>query len=475
MTDSAKLIIVSFRLPYRFASVNSKLKTFPGVGGLVTALTSCFTNTEKALEGHKSLHWVGISDLSRKTFEKTCADKTVVRDSIVMHPIFLPALQKDKFYNGFCNATIWPLFLYFPSFVIYEQELFFEYEKVNEIVYGEILNIYEPGDTIWVHDYHWMLLPLKLRVALPTAKIGFFLHIPFPSFEVYRLLPKMWRKQVLNGLLGADVVGFQTEESSRYFCEAIENVLPEIPRENMNFFLNECPVKVGAFPISIDYERIDTTAKTPEVRKEIRRIHKRFDKSKLLLSVDRLDYTKAIFSRLESYALFLQQNPEFRERITYILLMVPSRESIFKYKENKKEIEALISRINGIHGTLNWTPIIYQYRSIDFKKLIGLYGACDIALIVPVRDGMNLVAKEYIASRSSTDGVLILSETAGAASELPQALLVSPNDRQEISDAILEALLMPNSEQKARMHKMQSHIQKYDVMAWATNFLNAIR
>lgn len=469
-----KLITVSFRLPYRFSIVRSKLVVSPSVGGLATALCSYFENENGAKNKFDSLHWIGVSDISKKAFDKTSSPDTIEKENVIMHPVFLPAQMKEKFCDGFCNSVLWPLFLYFPSFVVYKNEFFDEYINANQIMCKKILEVYQHGDIIWVHDYHWMLLPGMLREALPDARIGFFLHIPFPSFELYRLLPKPWRTQLILGLTGADVIGFQTDNFSRHFIDSVSNTLSTMSEEDRSFTVNDRTTLVNSFPISIDYEKFNIASKTPEVRKGMKRIRDRLQVNKLILSVDRLDYTKAILNRLESFELFLKQNPELRESVTYILLMVPTRESILKYKENKLNVEALISRINGKYGTLGWTPLIYQYQSVDFKKLVALYGASDIALIVPSRDGMNLVAKEYIASRSSSDGVLILSETAGAAAELEDAILVNSNDRQEIADSILEALLMTPGEQKIRIERMQNHIRKNDVLVWASDFLNAV-
>ncbi len=401
-------------------------------------------------------------------------ESTINREGIVMHPAFLTSDMKDKFYDGFCNSVLWPLFLYFPSYVIYKPEFYKEYEKSNELMCKTILEVYKPGDTVWIHDYHWMLLPALLRKAVPDARIGFFLHIPFPSFELYRLLPKPWRIRILLGLMGADVIGFQTDDIAKNFIDSVERSMSLMSREDGMLILKDRPTLIRCNPISIDFEKFNIASKTPEIRKHVRRIRNRLGPTRLVLSVDRLDYTKAIINRLEGFELFLEQNAEFREKVSYVLLMVPTRESIIKYKENKLNVEALISRINGSYGTIGWTPVVYQYKSSDFKRLVALYAASEIALIVPARDGMNLVAKEYVASKPEGDGVLILSETAGAADELTGAILVNPNDRQEIADAILEGLIMSKEEKKARLNRMQDHISKNDVISWASGFLDSI-
>lgn len=469
-----KLITVSFRLPYRLAVAQSKLTISASVGGLATALRSYF-DIKEADEAN-SFHWVGVSDVSKKVFDRVSAETPIKKGSILMHPIFLP-MQKTKelFYDGFCNSVIWPLFLYFPSFVVYKKEYFDEYVAANKLMCEKLKRIYQPGDTILVHDYHWMLLPAMLREELPEASIGFFLHIPFPSFELYRLLPKTWRRHLILGLLGADVVGFQTEEYARHFIDSVNHILPDLTQEDRSFRVNGRSTLIKSCPISIDYKKFSKTAETVNTKKSIKRMRGRLKTEKLLLSVDRLDYTKAVFNRLEAFDIFLEQHNEFREKVTYLLIMVPSRESILKYKENKMNVEALISRINGKFGTIGWTPVVYHYQTVDFNKLVALYGAADIALVVPSRDGMNLVAKEYIACRASKDGVLILSETAGAADELADAILVNPNDRQEVADSILKGLTMPVQEQRKRVEKMQHRISSNDVVEWASELLYSLK
>jgi len=336
----------------------------------------------------------------------------IIDDDLVLHPVFLEGRYNELFYNGFCNAVLWPLFHYFPSYVIYDQHFFDAYESANRVVADQIAEMYTPGDVIWIHDYHFMLLPKLLRERLPEATIGFFLHIPFPSFELFRILPKKWRLGILEGLLGANVVGFHTVDYVHHFSESVQRMLNLQANKNGLVLPDGREVLVKEFPISIDFAKFQETSLQSGVKREVKKIRNRFGNCKLILSVDRLDYTKAIINRLESFEFFLSQNPEYKEKVAYLLLLVPTRDGVLKYKENKKEVEMLISRINGTYGSLSWTPIIYQYRSVDFKKLVTLYSASDVALVVPVRDGMNLVAKEYIASRSATNGVLILSETA---------------------------------------------------------------
>ena len=388
--------------------------------------------------------------------------------------MFHTSNMQDKFLDGFCNSILWPLFLYFPSFVVFKREYYEAYVEANRMLCNEILNIYEPDDIIWVHDYHWMLLPAMLREQLPEARIGFFLHTPFPAFELFRLLPKLWRTEILQGIASANVVGFQTQDYAKHYVECASRALSVLPLNDNNYVIEGREIKIDKFPISIDFEKFNIEAQFPRTRRKVKTIRDRLGVEKIILSVDRLDYTKGIFSRLESFEIMLEQNPELRERVSYVLLMVPTRESIQKYRENKATVEGMISRINGVYSSIGWSPIVYYYQTMDLSDLVALYGAADIGLVVPWRDGMNLVAKEFVASRANDDGVLILSETAGAAEELLEALTVNANDRQEIADALLQAILMPRDEQCSRMVKMKDHLKVHTVMNWAHKFLTAL-
>ncbi len=469
-----KLITVSYRLPYRFSASSSQISVSASTGGLATALLSYFEGRGKEGGEFDELHWIGVSNISKKVFEKASGTRPFIKNGIMMHPVFHGVSMKEKFHDGFCNSILWPLFLYFPSFVVFKNEFFESYVEANRMLSEEIIDIYEPGDTIWIHDYHWMLLPGMLREMLPDAQIGFFLHIPFPTFELFRLLPKAWRSRLLRGVAGADVIGFQTADFVRHFVDCLSRTIDTSPAAGHCYLVDGRNVRIDKFPISIDYEKFNVEAQLPQTRRLVKKVRESLRVEKVVLSVDRLDYTKGIFSRLESFELLLRQNREFREKVSYVLLMVPTRESIQKYKENKDKVEGTISRINGLYSTIGWTPIIYYYQTMDLRDLVALYGAADIGLVVPWRDGMNLVAKEFVASRADESGVLILSETAGAADELNQAITVNANDRQEIADAMLQAMLMHPHDQKRRMLQMRDYLRRHTVMGWAKKFLTAL-
>lgn len=471
-----RLILVSNRLPFKLSEKKGEIEFLPSSGGLVSSIKSYVQKTN-SLHGFNKENcpvWVGASDISEKKLKETLHSGSLFHDDFELTPVFIPPGINDKFYNGFCNDTIWPLFHYFPSYAKFADDTYESYANANVIFCEKIMEVYRQGDIIWIHDYHLMLLPAMLRKNLPNAAIGFFLHIPFPSFELFRLIPSKWRKEILAGLLGADLIGFHTNDYVQHFLKSIREILGY---ESKLRVVNtpDRSITVDTFPISVDYQKFNKASADNDTFSERNKIKKRLYDTKLIISVDRLDYAKGLVNRLESYEVFLEKYPEYRKQVTYIFQVVPSRDIITKYNDTKKEIEGLVSRINGKYGSIDWTPVLYQYKMLEFKKLLALYLAADIALITPMRDGMNLVAKEFVASRTDKRGVLILSETAGASSELSEAIHVNPTDRLEISDAIAQALAMPVHEQMARNEFMQKRLQEYDVMRWAEDFLSQLQ
>jgi trehalose 6-phosphate synthase/phosphatase len=387
------------------------------------------------------------------------------------HPVFLSAKDIRNYYDGFCNKTIWPLFHYFPLHTVYEDRYWQAYERVNKAFCDAVLKIAEPDDQIWVHDYQLMLLPELLRKHLPNAQIGFFLHIPFPSFEMFRLLP--WRKEILTGLLGADLIGFHTYDYVRHFLSSAARIVGT-EHSMGTLAVGNRVVKVDAFPMGIDYEKYSGAVKDSKVGKALTSIRKKVSDKKIIISIDRLDYTKGIFQRLEAFDLFLSQNPKYKKKVTLILVAVPSRTDVGDYVELRKQVEGLVGRINGEHGTIGWVPVWYLYCFLPFEKLVALYNIADVALVTPLRDGMNLIAKEFIAAKTDGRGVLILSEMAGAAGELGEAIVVNAHNKQAIIDAVKEALEMPVEEQIERNRTMQKRLSRYTVKRWAHDFVEAL-
>lgn len=462
-----RLLIVANRLPCRIAEEQGELRLSPSAGGLATSMASFLAERK----GEDPTLWLGTSDVeAARMAPHVEADGCLPFGAYRLLPVHLPIGVHDPYYNGFCNSTIWPLFHYFPSYVRYDSAYFTAYEAANEAFLERIVEAWRPGDRIWIHDYHLMLLPRLVRERLPDAEIAFFLHIPFPSYEVFRLLPDPWRRALLNGLLGADLVGFHTHPYAQHFKHSVQQVLGYEHHLGRIRTPHQVSV-VDAFPISIDTERFNALYDAPEVVAERDRIREQIRGKRSLFSVDRLDYTKGLPNRLEAISLLFERHPGFRGQIVFIMVVVPSRDVVDRYAELHREIEVLVSRINGRYGTIDWTPVVYRYTDVRIEHLVALYSTADVAVITPIRDGMNLVAKEFVASSGDRRGVLVLSETAGAAEELSGALLVNPNDREAIAEAIAVALSMSPDEQGERHQGMMQRLLEYDVNKWAQDLL----
>jgi trehalose 6-phosphate synthase/phosphatase len=462
-------VIAANRLPCRIADEGGTLQLSPSAGGLVTSMASYLAKTRSK----QPTLWVGASDVDEPTMHPHLKDECLPFENYQLVPVFLPPHTQDAFYNGFCNSTIWPLFHYFPSYVRYKQEHFVAYRDANRMFCDRLAAVLRPGDRIWIHDYHLMLLPAMLRERFPKAEIGFFLHIPFPSFEVLRLLPDPWRRALLHGMLGADLVGFHTHAYAQHFKHSVQQVLGYDHQLRTVRTSGQVSV-VDAFPISIDTEWFNAMYDAEGVVNERERIRQDISSHRMLFSVDRLDYTKGVLNRLEAYELFLESDPDMLEQVVFVVVVVPSRDVVEKYAELRREIEMQVSRINGRFGRIGWTPVVYRYTDVTVEHLVALYSTADVAVITPIRDGMNLVAKEFVASSADRQGVLILSETAGAAEELSGALLVNPNDRRAIADAMARALSMHAEEQAQRHMSMMHRLKQYDVAKWAQDFLDQL-
>jgi len=469
--QSRRLLLVSNRLPFQLQEQGNTVALKQSDGGLVTALKSYFEQDSNKDVFQEKI-WFGSADFPEKRWRKF-KQQGDDGSNFTVEPIFVDAKAYNKYYNGFCNATLWPLFHYFPSYVVYDQEFFEKYEEVNAFFAEKLLAFIKPGDVIWIHDYQLFLLPQMIRDKVPDATIGFFLHIPFPSFEVFRLLHRPWKEKIIKGLLGADLVGFHTHEYVQHFLKTVRMVAGYDHQYRL-IALEDRVVKTDMFPLGIDYRKFYDAGKDTTIQEVRAEVVKNFQDKKIIFSVDRLDYTKGVTHRLSGFEQLLERHPEWKEKVVFVLVVVPSRQIISKYNERLKLIEEEVGRINGKYSTLSWQPVIYRYNHLNFSELSALYQAADVGLITPLRDGMNLVAKEYVASCSDEHGVLILSELAGAANELSEALLVNPLDSHEMSLAIDQALTMPPEEQKRKLALMQQRLIDYDVTAWLNDFLNQL-
>lgn len=466
-----RLLIVSNRLPLNGVQKDGKLTFEQSAGGLVSGLSAYLDLLKSTSAQDIEYVWIGWPGITVP--DKLQPEVKSVLGELNASPVFLSEKAMDKFYLGFCNKIIWPLFHYFPSNTVYDKDYWLQYQEVNKIFRDVVLEEIQPGDVIWVHDYHLMLLPGLLREKLPHTPIGFFLHIPFPSFELYRLLPSSWGQEILHGLLGANLIGFHTPEYAQYFLRSVLRIIG-YEHKLGQILSQEHAVKVDAFPMGIDYQRYHSTPTGSEFWQNMKELEQLLDGYKAVLSVDRLDYSKGISNRLQGYKLFLENNPQWREQVVLLMIVVPSRVGVEHYQRMKQKIDELVGEINGRFGTFNWTPIIYQYKFLPLDSLLAMYRQSDVALITPLRDGMNLIAKEYIAARTDQTGVLILSEMAGAARELGEALIINPNNLEAIAEALQQALVMPETEQKKRNQVMQQRLKGYDVVRWSGDFIQEL-
>jgi trehalose 6-phosphate synthase/phosphatase len=467
-----RLVIVSNRLPFDVTIDNGRYLFQASAGGLATGMASYLDCRKRSATPDNDCLWVGWPG----TTVDVSLRKDLTREALAAfqsQPVFLSKAEMEQFYLGFCNATIWPLFHYFPSFAVYQQSFWEQYKHVNEVFCDAVEQVVRPDDLVWVHDYHLMLLPRLLKARRADLSVGFFLHIPFPSFEVFRLLPGDWRREILEGLLGADLLGFHTYEYAHHFLRCVLRILG-YEHHMAQLLAADHVVKVDTFPMGIDFEKFFTAPADPEISREVRKLKNTFSDLKIVLSVDRLDYSKGILKRLEGYECFLETNPEYHGKVVLLMVVVPSRIGVRQYTLMKRQLEERVGKINGHFGRVGWTPVVYQYRHVPFSSLAAFYAISDVCIVTPLRDGMNLVAKEYIATRRDGSGVLILSEMAGAAKELPEAIIINPNNRVEIAAALKEALETPPDQQRTRNQIMQRRLRRYDVTRWASDFLNAL-
>ncbi len=464
-----RLVIAANRLPFKFIKTKAGIKAVQNSGGLVSAILALSENLKKSnnFSSNSKIVWAGTADNIPENFPK----EKLENEYFELLPVRIPSKINDLSYGGFCNDLIWPLFHYFPSYSVFNNDYFKAYEESNRLFCNEIVKIIKPGDFIWIHDYHLLLLPAMLHQIFPEATVGFFLHIPFPSFEIFRLMPRNWRESIINGMLGADLIGFHTHDYTQHFIKSVKRTTGFECRQNIIYTPTKL-VKADAFPIGIDYEKFNLACMTIPVIAEKKKIKDYLNNQKLIFSVDRLDYSKGLLLRLKGYEKFLEKYPQWHSKVIFNMVVVPSRDQIEKYKDMKKEIEYSVGRINGNYSSLAWRPIIYQYKSLKFNELVALYDLSDVGLITPLRDGMNLVAKEYVACQVENEGVLILSEMTGAAAELNEAIIINPADDIEMANAIFNALEMKTREKHLRLGRMKARISNYNVFTWAFDFFN---
>lgn len=458
-----KLIIVSNRLPITILRSDNALKIQASSGGLATGLSSFYKSMNA-----KWIGWPGIMKNKITGLEKEF-DAALKKEDCF--PVFLSKYDIENYYYGYSNKMLWPLFHYFPNYMVNNKKYWSVYKRINQRFADMVIHAAKKEDIIWIHDYHLMLLPQMIREKRPDTKIGFFLHIPFPSSEIFKLLPQ--GESILTGLLGADLIGFHTYSYVHHFLESVRSL---IGYDNTfgNIEIKNRTILADAFPMGIDFDKFSNLVSKKKVKKIISQIKGRLENKKIILSIDRLDYTKGIPGRLEAFEQFLAKNPQYRRKVTYIFVAVPSRQGVERYIKLKRRIDELIGRINGRFGSMSWTPIWYLNRSLSLERVVALYTISDIALVTPLRDGMNLVAKEYIATKNDENGVLILSKMAGAAQELGEAISINPYNRDKIVSSIGDALEMDMKTKQERMRIMRQRLKRYDIHKWAEDFINML-
>lgn len=452
------VIVVANRLPVHRVGSGASARWESSAGGLVTAMAP-------VLKQHPGV-WVGWPGGEARL-------RPFSHEGVRIHPVQVTRDEVENFYNGMSNQTLWPLYhdaIRTPEF---NREWWTKYVTVNARFARAAVQEAQPGDLVWVHDYHLQLVPAMVRSLRPDLRIGFFLHIPFPPEELFEWLP--WREEILIGLLGADVVGFQTHTAAQNFARLCRDYTPA-EGTGLELRVGRRNVVCRSFPISIDYSWFDVRAKNVETIRKTKELRSRIgDDRKILLSIDRLDYTKGVLRRLQAFEEYLERGLGSVNDCVFVQIATPSRETVADYASLREEVEKAVGRINGKFSTPGRVAVQYFRRNLTREELIAYYSAADVMLVTPLRDGMNLVAKEYVACRSDNSGVLVLSEFAGAARELTRALIVNPRDQDHFVESIHMALRMPKEEARMRMSMLRSRVKRHDVYEWSSEFLEALR
>jgi trehalose 6-phosphate synthase/phosphatase len=447
------LINVSNRLPVTVAETIT-----PSAGGLVQAVEGFRTEYD--------FQWIGWAGATVEDPQAQQKISIELQERFGYTPLFLSESAVDEFYTGFSNSSLWPLLHYLPTYARYDRRWFEAYLNTNGSFAQIVASRAKPGDMVWVHDYHLMLLPALLREQRPDLKIGFFLHTPFPSYEIFRCHPN--RRELLEGLLGADLIGFHTSSYLRHFRSTVQRVLGLGSEINIINTENHT-VSIGVYPISIPSEKFETELASEAYRSHLAEYRRIYQDRKIVLGVERLDYTKGVPRRLDAIERFLIDSG--RQDVVFIFISIPSRESVRAYQDLRRDIEMKVSKINGELSTIKNAPIHFIHQSVGFSQLCALYSLADVAMVTPLVDGMNLVAKEYLICQQHNTGVLILSEFAGAAQELPQAIIVNPYNIEQMAHALKQALEMPGQERERRMAPMRRRVQRYNAQRWARSFI----
>jgi trehalose 6-phosphate synthase len=464
-----RFIIVSNRLPVELETKDDNIIVKHGSGGLVTALTPI-------LKKHQGT-WIGWNgDVGGGGVSSTILRKEMESVDYTMRAVSLTPQEIRDYYDGFCNETLWPLFHDYLGRTEFHRSTWKAYQRVNFKFAKNIARYGKAEDFIWIQDYHLILVGKYLRELGFKQKLAFFLHIPFPPWDLFMRLP--WRKEIIEGFLGYDIIGFQTVRDCRNFIQCIRRLFPQskiiIGRKQLIINHSGRQITVGAFPISIDFAEFNNLAKTKEVEEEAWFIHENLPDRKIVLGVDRLDYTKGIPRRLQAFETLLEKYPDICQKISLVQIVVPSRTNVPEYQRMKQNIEETVGRINGRFTVKGWVPVHYIYRSLSRQELVAYYRTSEIALITPLKDGMNLVAKEYCASCVSEKGILILSEFAGAAFQLEKAaILVNPYHIEHVAEELYRAFYMPPEEIKSRMRRLRNIIRRNTIFSWMGNFLEA--
>jgi len=451
-----RLIIAANRAPLRHTEDEGWV---PAIGGLATALLPVLQEQGGV--------WIAMQEDAKAPTRQSYPPEA---PELEIHRIPLSARERTHYYLGMSNRVLWPICHYMLQHLELERAYMEAYRTVNRRFAEAIVRAYRPGDFIWVHDYHLMLVPHLVRQAIPDANISFFWHIPWPAMEVYRILP--WSRELLQGMLGCDLIGFHVEEYVENFLESARYLLGAEIEDNRVLWEGR-EVRVEAHPIGIDVARFEQLSEREDVRREAERLREEMHAEWLLIGIDRLDYTKGILSRLLAFEQFLKEHPAYHGRVTFYQVATPSRTQLESYQQLKREVDEAVGRINGFFARDSWVPVHYRYRTYTQEELCVFYRAADVALITPLRDGMNLVTQEFIAASQS--GVLVLSELTGAAHLLREAVLVNPYDRDGMVQAIQTALEMPVEERIERFRCLKRTVRELDVHHWARRFLEAMQ